>query len=464
MFKNKRNIVYILGFIILVALVLRLFMVYKTHGNFELSEKDAKNYQNMSIQLVEKGIYGYSIENDKFSETPNAYVTPGYPAFLSVVYFFFRNPMLQITIVRILQALLGSLSVLLGFLIAKKISKNVYVGLVCAGLMAVNPMFISSTVILLTEVLSLFTLLLYLYTVIVAVQKESKIMYIVSGVCFALNVLVRPASLPIIIVPFIYLFFSKHKWKFGKVTIYGLLHLLGFFVMMSPWVIRNVVTLNSFVLTGTMAGNPILAGSYPYRDPNDSSPFYDVVGTDIMASSDTQQTHAIKRIMEGFITEPFLYLKWYTVGKISYMFSEPWLMDKLPAFRNVQTLLTYITILTAWVITLWKGIKNKLYKYVPWYALFILPLVLLIIPRNNITDTIFHIILLIGGAVGMIFYSRKNKEYAFFNIFTALMFVLLLPFIPITRYTYQIMFFFILGFAYLLVGHIKRGESKCQES
>jgi hypothetical protein len=159
--------------------------------------------------------------------------------------------------------------------------------------------------LILTETLYTFLFILYLYLQIRAIKEKSIIRNFVTGLVFAAAVLVRPAIAPLIVLPYIYYYFAekKDKWLFKGF----LANVVGFVILMIPWWIRNIVSLKRFVLFATQE-DPLLRGTYPYEVGVESMPL-------------TNQTHeAIKRIIDGFTTQPLLYLKWYTLGKFDYLY------------------------------------------------------------------------------------------------------------------------------------------------
>ncbi len=260
---------------------------------------DAHNYDTMAKQFLDKGVLGYQ------STSPNAFTTPGYPLFLALIYKIFGySDGSPLTAVRIIQIFMAVATIWFLYLLAKYIT-NKRVGLIAAFMCSIYLVFLWVPTLILTETLYTFLFILYLYLQIRAIKEKSIKMNFATGLVFAAAVLVRPAVAPLIVLPYIYYYFAekKDKWLFK-----GLLaNIVGFVILMMPWWIRNIASLKKFVLFATQE-DPLLRGTYPYEIGVENMPL-------------TNQTHeAIKRLIDGFTTQPLLYLKWYTLGKFDYLY------------------------------------------------------------------------------------------------------------------------------------------------
>lgn len=416
--KANKTVLIFLAIILILALGLRLRVFSKEMNNMSLSY-DPKNYWEMSHRMVDEGVYHYSYEDDV--NEPNARVTPGYPIFLATVYKVIGDKYLQITVVRLLQIGMSTLSVLLGFLFVKKGFKNDLMALLTALFMAIYPTYALSPVMLLTETLALFTMLLYFYLALIAFETGKMWINIITGIAFGVHVLVRPALLPLFIFPFIFcLLSSKSSQKLSDshtlakpkgarlrtLSSIFTFQLIGLLIVMLPWWIRNVVILDQLILTAQGSGNPFLAGTYPY--------FQDYmmdVSEHIKGNNDLQMSFGIQRLLQGLKAEPLLYIRWYTLGKIAYIFNEPYLSRLL---INSET-----------------------------------------------PSLVIHFSTLIPGVLGIILNSIKNIKAFWLYFYGLTILGLQLMFVPDPRFAYLIMFFIIVGAAYFLnaiISLIRRGK------
>ncbi|MCX8131248.1 MAG: glycosyltransferase family 39 protein [Clostridia bacterium] len=393
-----KSVFLILLAIIILGLAFRAVVFYKFLPNFKLAG-DAKHYWLMSHQLVDNGIYGYWNEGMDVGPQkgePNAFVTPVYPLFLSGIYAVFHDPYLQITIARMIQVgVSGLITPLLAFLLVRRLFRRNDIALLTSLLTAIYPTYAMSSVDILTEVFSLATMLLYFYLTTVGLQTRKAAMNVLAGIAFAFHILVRPPLLPLFILPFIYIYFAWGKKERKAVFRVFFQTCGGFVLLMLPWWIRNIVSLHTFIITSTSVGNPLLAGTYPYME----NLMWDVT-EQIRGNSERQAKLARERIINGFLTQPLLYIKWYTLGKIQIMFGTPWQYYKLPGTQIIH---------------------------------------------NIIHNTIVFV-----GAAGLIANSVINRVNRFINIYGLLFLGLYLIFIPLSRYAYQHMFFLMLSAAYLV--------------
>ncbi|MBU7005325.1 ArnT family glycosyltransferase [Phosphitispora fastidiosa] len=297
----------LLGLILLLALGLRFYFLLGIEQPGPFS--DGQNYNLMVRQLLDKKIYGYH------SESPNTYVTPGFPMFLALVYIVHGySPDSPVTAVRIYQALMMTAAAGLVHLLARRICSKP--GAMTAALVAaVYPPLIWSTSAFLTESLFTFLFLAYIYTIILALDQDSMAATGISGIFFGAAVLTKPQLAPFFFVPFV---LARFQQKTRNTLKMFLVFSVFFILLMTPWWIRNYLTFHQLILTATQTGNPLLAGTDPYYRLGVEKLFAGV-------NPEDQTTHALNRIVSGFKNETLLYLKWFTIEKFSIMFREPWL-------------------------------------------------------------------------------------------------------------------------------------------
>ena len=390
--KPGRRTLFILALIFLLALGLRGSVFVKNMNDMRVSY-DPRNYWIMSHQLVDDGIYGYAYDNP--SGTPNARVMPGYPLFLAAVYKLLGDKYLQITAVRMLQVIISSLSTVLGFYFVRKVFKKDGMALLTALFIAIYPTYVLSSFMLLTETLALFTMLLYFCLLVHALESGKAGINLITGIAFGIHLMIRPALLPLFILPFIIYFLTGKMSKKDRPLYSFIFQVMGVVIVLAPWWIRNVITLGRFILTAEGSGNPFLAGTYPYFQDY----FLDVTA-EIRSGNDTQMAYGIERLLKGLKNETWLYLKWYTIGKIGYMFQKPYL-DKMFAIT-----------------------------YIPSYVI--------------------HYGILIPGVIGSIIHSIKNFKAFWFYFYGLVILGLQLMFVPDPRFVYLIMFFIMAGAAHLI--------------
>ena len=322
---------------------------------------------------------------------------------------------------------------LLGFLFVKKAFKNDLAALLTALFMAIYPTYVLSTVMLLTETLALFTMLMYFCLSLYAFESGKKVINLITGVAFGVHLMIRPALLPLFIFPFIFALISKRSMSqgdgssgslkvsagisgrdrplgsvnpsrknrpLGSLSLRTLasmffFQLIGLILIMAPWWIRNIATLGTFILTAEGSGNPFLAGTYPYFQN------YMLDVTEKMrGNNDLQMAYGIERLINGLKTDFWLYVKWYTIGKTAHIFKEPYLSRLLM--------------------------------------------------NSEAPSIVIHFFILIPGVIGSIIHAVKSIKSFWFYFYGLTILGLQLMFVPDPRFAYLILFFIIVGAAHLI--------------
>ena len=239
-FKAHREIIVLLVSVFVLALVLRSYFVTR-YPQPELI-KDAALYDTQARNAVS----GYGLA----AEPPVLYpMFFGYTLFLTGVYSVFGH---NLQAVYLLQAVLGSLTCVLLFLIAyQSFDKNEYASLVTGLLACCFPPFIEYTGRLLTETWATFALALFVYLFILAVRATRSRLFILSGLAFGLAVVSRDLFFYLIV--FILAIIVVTLWRNkGKVIRFMVLFLLGVILICSPPLARNAFVFSPNRAFGTL--------------------------------------------------------------------------------------------------------------------------------------------------------------------------------------------------------------------
>lgn len=338
----------ILGIMLLIVLLIRLYYIY-TSPEPKLTH-DEIGYHEMTLRFFEEGFLGY------YAVAPTAFVTPGYPVFLIITYFIAglikTDPLIT---ARTVQVIISIASLLLVYLIARK-SAGPAAGILALVFASVySPSLMANTRIL-TEVLYIFMILAYLYSLMLAFEREDLWRHAVSGGTLALAVLVRPSAAPFLVVPYIIVFIIKRDIRVLMALVVAA---VAFSVVMTPWWVRNYLVLDKFIMFATQSGDPILRGTDPWD-------IYDRYGPSIIEGvPNAKKTEvALQRIKDGFSAEPWLWIKWFTIGKLSFLWLKPW--GVFTAWTNFYHLWIY-------VVLGWLGVLVNLFdRRLRWAALFVI--------------------------------------------------------------------------------------------
>ncbi|WP_409341182.1 ArnT family glycosyltransferase [Paenibacillus sp. MBLB4367] len=376
-----------IGVILAFACLIRLHYVLTAYH--EPIAWDQLEYTKLAIQLLEKGIYAYR------DTEPNTLVTPGLPMFLAVIYGLVGYEPLEpaLTVIRVLQCFLCLPAIWFLYMTGARLFQPA-AGLLAALFAAVYPSYVWSTALILTEVPFLSSLMAMVYVQVRIIQENRKTDHLWFGLLLGITVLIRPNVLPLAVVPYLFLWFTSHR---KKALVYGLQAAAAFALVMLPWWVRNWLTFHEFIFIAKgEAGNPFLGGTDPY--------FRGTIDWTAIDESD-QMAEGLRRIKQGLIEQPLLWLKWMTVGKFTYFFRRLW-VGPYPF-------------------------------YVPeWYYYAL----------NKL-----HFIIVYAGLALLPIMGVRSRAYAFLAVSFAIVCGVHLLFIPVDRYAYGMLPFLMLGTAHAAV-------------
>ncbi|WP_438348453.1 ArnT family glycosyltransferase [Paenibacillus sp. FA6] len=300
-YTHKKPILIVLIILIFgLATFLRIDFIQSVQHNVS---HDTIHYDLMVRQLLEKGVYAYK------DTIPNAKVTPGYPLFMAAIYkivdYKSNDPFPYI---RYIQVLISLMTLWMIYRISQKLSGQ-FVALIALSIAAVYPPFIWSNGAILTETLAAFVLIMYVYLQLITFEKNTKTFALISGALVGLLVLIRSEFLIIIFPIYAVHFFQKRNIRLTLRLL--LFTCIGTGIILTPWVIRNVITMNEVIIASTQV-NPFQAGTYPDNNYEDGM---------VDRKGKTQMELAKERIKVGFTEHTWKFTKWYTVGKLKYIYS-----------------------------------------------------------------------------------------------------------------------------------------------
>ncbi|MBA7509988.1 hypothetical protein ES705_01962 [subsurface metagenome] len=195
---------------------------------------------------------GFSLEPG----VPTPVRAPVYPFFLSFIYFIFGHSYLA---VRLAQTIVSALTCLVIYWLGKEIFDE-GVGRVASLILALYPILIGYTGLLLTETLFTFLLSLAVLFLVRAVKNRSSKSYAISGMFLGITALCRAT------VIFFPLFLFVGLWAVYRVRVRAIVHFSIFLLMMvvviAPWTVRNYFRFHTFLPVATGGGLTLWAGTY----------------------------------------------------------------------------------------------------------------------------------------------------------------------------------------------------------
>ena len=247
-----------LFYIILFSLVTKLLLFFylqpweKNIVHDKILVSDAISYNTLAVDFVTKHSFYGSTDNKAIDSNSISFIThqfdsllpPGYPLFLSLIYFLFG---IKPYVIILFQILLSILSLIFLYRLTNTVFNEKRIGYIACILFSIEPHQIYYTFNILSDTLYvtllLFTLLLFFRGI-----KNNKTSLILLAALFSgILPLIRPISefLPIVFITIILL--SRLGPVIRKLKIIFLFVIL-YALAISPWMMRNKIEYDHFSL------------------------------------------------------------------------------------------------------------------------------------------------------------------------------------------------------------------------
>ena len=202
---------------------------------------DSPGYMILAKNFVEHSTFSL---NNASPYTPSNIRTPGYPLFFALIYLIFHSFVPAI----FFGALISAFAAPLIYLISKEVFEE-RIAFVAAILTAIEPMGLFLGVSIVTE--GIFTKIFFLavYCFIRYLKHGDTKNIWISGFLFGIATLIRPITFyfwPLAILFIIYKL--KDSWHHALKK--SLIFALTFFIVLSPWLIRNKISVGSWQIAG----------------------------------------------------------------------------------------------------------------------------------------------------------------------------------------------------------------------
>ena len=249
---------------------------------------DARAYAAIAANLEEGN--GFTVGAG--ATQPSSNYSPGLPLFVAGVYAATGG--VHERLARVLLAVVGALSVLLAYLIGRRLgnapllrnpppvvesSANAWPALVGALVVAVYPALLEYQGMLMSEPLAA-TLLSGGVLAVLWAWEGRWVRWLLPGALFGALALVRPEYLGVAVLVAAVIFARESRSDWRQSLLRAAVFLGAFVVVIAPWTIRNAVALDRFVPISTGGGQVLFAGTYL---PSDGDP--EKVGAEVVAEN-----------------------------------------------------------------------------------------------------------------------------------------------------------------------------------
>lgn len=238
----------------LLAFVIRLIYLnqIKSSPYFDTPQIDALWHYNWAKEIAGGDWIGKEV----------FFRAPLYPYFLGILYALFGE---SFYLPGLIQIIIGSLSCVLIFLLAKKLF-NPTIGIIASIIACFYAPLIYFDAELLLPVLEIFLDLTSILLLLCAEARLHKRWWLLAGIALGLSAITRPNIL--IFVPFVLLWICLKFWKENRNRIVssGLFFLLGMILVISPVTFRNWMVGKDFVLIASQGGINFFIGNNPIAD------------------------------------------------------------------------------------------------------------------------------------------------------------------------------------------------------
>jgi 4-amino-4-deoxy-L-arabinose transferase-like glycosyltransferase len=209
---------------------------------------DMQEYFDRAVHLANTG----TLVHDAFR-------VPGFPIFIAAVFKVFGQTLLP---VRLVQALLGTGTVALTYLVARRIVSS-RAAIMASATVAIYPALLLYSVYLMAETLFSFLIVLAALLWLTRLRWASAF----AGLVLGAATLTRSVGLAMVLAMGITELWRLPAREHVARTFWGLINVaalcLGFAIVLLPWAMRNYAIYHRIVLTDTSSGVNVVLGNYP---------------------------------------------------------------------------------------------------------------------------------------------------------------------------------------------------------
>ena len=229
--------------IVLFALLIRLIILILAHPWSEpVLMDDDQCYALMGEYILDNGNFAFQ---NIIPEIYSSIRTPGYPLFITIIYFLFGK---HLWLIPLFQVLLDTGTVLLVYFMAMELFKSIAISRITAFLYSISISSIMYTQVLLNETLFVFTFTLSAFLAMKAIHKNNHIYFIIAAIALGTSAYVRPLVIYFPVMLGFILLFVKNISIPRRLSLF-LVFITTFFLVISPWQFHNLNKYGHYKMT-----------------------------------------------------------------------------------------------------------------------------------------------------------------------------------------------------------------------
>ncbi|WP_028324527.1 ArnT family glycosyltransferase [Desulfatirhabdium butyrativorans] len=317
---------------------------------------------------------GYSVPLAEFVENegaihnldhyrPTAYHLPFYPMMLAAVYGLSESPLSK-HIVMWIQAVVGSFTCLILYLVAYELYRDKWTALIAGIIMTVYPTFIVHVSSLVPETLLLFWFSLSMLGLLVLRNDGGWGNAILTGIFLGVSILTSNVLVPIIPSLLIWLFVSMNGTaKTKSFRIMALVFTMSFVI--APLLVRNFIVFDMFPLLKSTAGtnlwlgnNPLATGTFYLQNGEKASTILPKAFVEAQCLSETEQDHILyEQAMRYIQNNPIRFIKLFLIKLYYFLWFPPdHLLSREAGILKKISMAPYILLLAGCMIGIYMAI------------------------------------------------------------------------------------------------------------
>jgi 4-amino-4-deoxy-L-arabinose transferase-like glycosyltransferase len=230
--------------VVLIALAHAAFFINYQRPDWDVAWSDQGGYQQLGAAMAKSGEFTRYPDSPVF--IPEVIRTPGYPAFVAVIYRVFGEHTMPVAIA---QAVVFAVICCIVFAITRRVAGE-RAATVAAFMTALFPPLPYYGALVLTQVWTTFVMVLAMLACLRAVTRDRFGDFILAGVLFSATTIVRPAFvlLPLGLAIAMPLLVPSERARGRRLAQWGALALAAA-ITLTPWFTYNYVYLGRFTLS-----------------------------------------------------------------------------------------------------------------------------------------------------------------------------------------------------------------------